>query len=388
MTLECQSDSFQLPVDLHYLNCAYMAPQSRTVEAAGLEALHLKRNPADITPDDFFSHSNRLRELFARLINVPDPRRIAILPSVSYGMSIASRNLLPEGGPSGGNIVVAEGQFPSGVLTWRRLATLRDAQIRMVARPSGRLAGVASSELAIDAIDADTRVVCLPNVHWTDGTCIDLVKIGDKARQVGAALVVDGTQSIGALPFDATRVGADMVVCAGYKWLLGPYSISLAYFGPRFDDGEPLEETWIGRAGSDNFAGLTEYSDSYMPAAGRYDVGERSNFLLVPMMIAALEQVLAWTPSAIQSYCAKLREEPFRRLSAMGYELPNSGQACGHLWGIRPPPGLDVKRIMAELERERVSVSVRSGTIRVSPHLYNQPGDLDALVRALTSAVA
>ena len=67
---------------------------------------------------------------------------------------------------------------------------------------------------------------------------------------------------------------------------MGPYSMGFAYLGPRFDGGEPLEETWIGRAGSENFKELVHYRDDYQPGAIRYDVGERTNFALMPMAIA------------------------------------------------------------------------------------------------------
>ncbi len=117
----------------------------------------------------------------------------------------------------------------------------------------------------IEAIDADTALVALPHVHWTDGTQFDLVEIGRRAREVGAALVVDGTQSVGALPFDVQIVQPDALICSAYKWLLGPYSIALGYFGSRFDNGVPLEETWLGRLGSEDFTKLINYQSQYHP---------------------------------------------------------------------------------------------------------------------------
>src|SRR5204863_1785595 len=134
------------------------------------------------------------------------------------------------------------------------------------------------------------------------------VAVGQRARDADAMFVVDGTQSIGALPFDQQEIRADAVICAGYKWLLAPYSTGCAYLGARFDDGVPLEENWIGRAGSENFGALVDYVDEYQPGAARYDVGEKSNFILLPMLVAALDQVLAWGPAQIQSYCRSLIE--------------------------------------------------------------------------------
>ena len=174
------------------------------------------------------------------------------------------------------------------------------------ARP-GPGCGERWSTRILEAIDADTAVVTMGAVHWTDGTVFDIDAIGARAREVGAYLIIDGTQSVGAMDFDVARIQPDALICSGYKWLMGPYSIGLAYFGPRLLDGIPLEETWIGREGSRDFAGLAgNYPDSYEPGATRYDVGERSNFILVPMMNAALALVLDWTPARIGEYCGNL----------------------------------------------------------------------------------
>ena len=96
------------------------------------------------------------------------------------------------------------------------------------------------------------------------------------------------------MPFDVQAIEPDALVCATYKWLMGPYSMGFAYLGPRFDAGTPLEETWIGRAGSENFKELVNYRDDYQPGAVRYDVGERSNFALTPMAVAAARPLHAY----------------------------------------------------------------------------------------------
>jgi selenocysteine lyase/cysteine desulfurase len=233
-----------------------------------------------------------VRALFARMVGVSNASRIAIVPAVSYGLAAAARNL-PIG--RGRNVVVSEEQFPSNVHVWRSACRRGGAELRVIAPPvDGAGRGEAWNTAVLEAIDVATAVVALPHLHWTDGTRFDLQRIGERAREVGAALVVDGTQSVGALPFDVAQIRPDALVCAGYKWLLGPYSLGVAYYGPRFDEGEPLEETWIGRAGSEDFRSLVLYRDDYRPGAARYDVGEPSNFALMPMLETALGLVLEW----------------------------------------------------------------------------------------------
>ena len=381
--LSCQKSRFSLPDDEHYLNCAYMSPISVAVETAGMTGVARKRVPSRIATSDFFTESDRARALFARLVNAPDPSRVAIIPAASYGLAIAARNL-PAG--AGQNIVVTHEQFPANVHAWRRLARDRGVEIRVVAPPAvveGR--GRGWNTRLLEAIDTSTAIVALGHVHWTDGTKFDLEAIGRRAREVGAALVVDGTQSVGAMPFDVQAIQPDALVCATYKWLMGPYSMGFAYLGPRFDTGEPLEETWIGRAGSENFKELVNYRDDYQPGAMRYDVGERTNFALMPMAIAALEQVLEWQPARVQEYCAALTADLFDRVRALGYTVETPEYRGAHLFGLRAPAGTDITAVGERLRARSVLVSLRGSALRVSPHVYNDARDIDALIDALSS---
>ncbi|NIP79977.1 MAG: aminotransferase class V-fold PLP-dependent enzyme, partial [Gemmatimonadetes bacterium] len=274
------------------------------------------------------------------LIQADDASRIAILPAVSYGIAVAARNTPVRRGQ---NIVITEGQFPSNALVWRRLARESGAVVRSIAAPAqARGRGREWTARILDAIDRDTAVVALAPVHWTDGTRFDLAAIGQRARDVGAALVIDGTQALGAMPFDVREVHADAVVAAAYKWLLGPYSLGFGWFGPRYDDGTPLEEAWLARAGSDDFQNLVRYVDDYRPGAARYDVGGRSNFVLVPMAIAALDQLLEWDVARIEAYCRRITEDLFGPLVERGFQADDPDGRAAHLFGLRAPAGMDI----------------------------------------------
>ena len=378
--LSCQRALFSIPSGVHYLNCAYMSPLLKSVEEAGIRGMHLKRAPHVIAPNHFFEESNRARALFARLVNV-ESHEVALIPSASYGIATVARNLTVT---STQNIVVLHEQFPSNVYSWRRLAKDSGAELRTVAPDEGIGRADSLNARILDAVDDATAVVAVGPVHWADGTRIDLRAIGDQARSVGAAFVVDGTQSVGALPIDAKALGIDALICAAYKWLMGPYSIGAMYLGPRFVDGIPLEETWIARKGSENFGGLVNYGDEYQPGAIRFDVGERSNFILMPMMIAGLEQVLEWGPENIQDYCADLMQNAKREAAALGYATSDD---CGaHLFGVRVPPHVPLARLQEELGRRNVSVSLRGENIRIAPHLYNDEEDVAMFSEALTAA--
>ena len=382
--LACQRDAFTLPRDLHYLNCAYMGPLPRASEAAGVQAIHRKTVPTRITPPDAFWETDRLRELFARLVHVDDPRRVAIQPGVSYGVATAARNLPVSRGE---NLVITHEQFPGNVYSWRRLASESGAELRAVAPASGPGRGRSWNERLLESIDARTAVVSVPNVHWTDGTWFDLEAIGRRCRDVGAALVVDATQSVGALDLDVSVVRPDALLVAAYKWLLGPYSLSLGYFGPRFDDGTPLEETWIARKESRDFQSLVDYQDEYAEGAVRYDVAERSNFFLAPIAATSLELILEWGPDRIQAYCRELTRELLVEAGELGYSVEEDAWRRSHLFGLRMPHSVDLTVLRGLLAKRNISASLRGTALRLSPNVYNDEKDTGALMDVLRAAV-
>ena len=383
--LPCQRGHFSLPDDFHYLNCAYMGPLPRAAEQAGIDGLRAKRFPQAIAPRDFFRPADELRERFARLIGARQPNRIATVPSVSYAVSAITRNT--ETGP-GGNIIIVHEQFPGNVYPWRRLVDEKGGELRVVGPPRDGRRGQGWTERILDRIDGGTAAVAMGTVHWTDGTRFDVGAIRDRTREVGAALILDGTQTVGAAAIDVAALDPDALIVAGYKWLLGPYSLSLAYFGERYLDGIPLEETWIGRRDSENFAGLVEYVDDYQPGALRFDVGQRSNFALIPALSASIDLVLDWRPERISAYCAALMEEAFPRLRELGLRVEDEAWRCPHLFGLGLPPGADLDRLKESLERHRVGVSFRGSSVRVSPNVYNTKDDVEALVAAFAEALA
>lgn len=379
--LTLQRKKFTLADDHIFLNGAYMAPLLKKVEAAGWKGLLRKRNPGTFQTDWFFDESQQLRALFGKLIKAP-ATQCAIIPSVSYGMANVTRNVKMR---PGDEVIVAAGQFPSNVYPWMRLVRESRGKLTTVAPPPTRTnRGRIWNERLMEAITPRTRVVALGPVHWADGTRFDLRALRARTREVGALLVVDGTQAVGAFPFDVSAIQPDALVCAGYKWLMGPYSIGMAYYGPAFENGTPVEENWISRLHSEDFAALVNYQDSYQPGALRYEVGEHSNFILVPMMIAALQQVLEWQPGRIQSYCESIGRPAVSRLRQAGFWIEEEAWRAHHLFGIRLPDDRLWERVQGRLAKHKISVSFRGDAIRVSPGVYNTSRELNRLAEVLT----
>lgn len=381
--MKCKKSLFQLDEDYTYLNGAFMSPMMKPVEEAGLQGLSRKRNPFTISQDDFFGDTEILREEFAKLINANDPKRIVVVPSVSYGMANVANNLSLA---KDDEILLAEEQFPSNVYPWQRIAQNHDAKIITVNPPTVfENRGQIWNERILEAINPKTKMVAIAHVHWADGTKFDLKSIRERTRDVGALLVIDGTQSVGALPFDVQEFQPDALICAGYKWLMGPYSIGMAYYGPAMDDGFPIEENWINRNESEDFSNLVNYQNAYQPGALRYEVGEHSNFILIPMMLEALRQLNSWGIDEIQDYCKNITNEAVSELRNSGFMIEDKEYRGTHLFGIRMESGEALSHIKERLNEERILVSIRGNCVRVAPNVYNTKEDLHHLTISLQS---
>ncbi len=377
--LDCQSSKFSLPPEVSYLNCAYMSPLLNEVVQEGEYQVRRKSIPYTIGVPDFYEPVAELKKTFAQLINVSNPDRIAPIPSASYGLATVARNLPTK---ENFNIVMVEEQFPSNYYIWERLAQEKGGSLRVVELPdSNRSRSEAWSEALLNAIDDQTILLALSHIHWADGTPFDLLSLREKTRAHGAWMVLDGTQSIGALPFDVGEIQPDALIAAGYKWLLGPYSLGVAYYGPVFDEGVPIEESWYNREESENFQNLVNYQPNYKGFANRYGVGEQSNFILVPMLTRAIQQLLEWKVEAVQSYCRALSAPVVVQLAEMGCKVEAEAHRAGHLFGVRLPKQMDQTKLQQLFAAHQVFVSIRGNAIRVSPHVYNDEVDMQKFLQ-------
>ena len=378
MNLSSQRDLFEIPEDIVYLNCAYMSPQIRPAREAGEKAVSRKSRPWEITPDDFFEEAEEARALFARLVG-GDADGVAVIPSVSYGISVAAANVPVR---KGEKIIILEDQFPSNVYAWRELAERSGAKLITLPRPEDLDWGRA----LLGEIDADTAVVAVPNCHWTDGSLVDLASVGERVREVEAALVVDAIQSLGAYPFDVSEVRPDFLVASSYKWLLGPYGVGFMYVGEEYREGKPIEHNWINRRGSQDFSGLVSYQDAFQPGARRYDVGERSNFALLPMAAEALRQLLDWGVENVSETIGTLTDLIEGKAGELGITTIPKERRARHMIGLMLSPDAP-DDLAARLTAHNVFVSVRGESVRVSPHLYNTEEDVGRLFEVLERVV-
>lgn len=368
-----QRHLFDIPADRAWFNCAYMGPQLSAATGAGIAAAARKAAPWNIAPADFFTETEDVRRLFGALIGA-DPGCIAIMPSASYGLELAARTLPLRAGER--MLVLAE-EFPSNYYPWADRAAQVGAAIETVPAP----ADGDWTAAVLSRLQPEVAIAALPHCHWASGLALDLVRIGEACRANGTRLALDLTQSCGAMPFSIAEVQPDIMVAATYKWLLGPYSVALAYVAPEWHGARPIEHVWASRAGAEDFSGLVNYRDETQPGARRFDMGERSNFALLPVVIAALEQLLAWRVERIAASLAAINTQITARLAAGGFPVAAPDVRSPHILGVAVPQG--AREIVPRLASEQIYISQRGAMLRISPHLHVSPHDIDRLCDAL-----
>jgi selenocysteine lyase/cysteine desulfurase len=384
MSIPSQKHLFQLPDDIHYLNGAYMSPLLKSVEAAGIANMIRKRNPSAIPTTDFFTEADMVKAKFGKLVNAA-PEQVAIIPSASYGLANAVQNIPVN---NGNTALVVSHEFPSGYYAIEKWCNQHQKALQCINAPNETaIVGEVWNEQILNSITDDTCAVLISSVHWTNGTIFNLKAIGEKCKQHHALFIVDGTQSVGAKHIDVAAYHIDALVCAAYKWLMGPYAIGLAYYSKAFDMGVPIEESWLNRSNAHDFTSLTKYTEDYLPGASRYSAGALGNFILLPMLNAALDQLLEWRTESIQSYCEQLTQPLLDFLLANGFGVEVANYRTKHLFGFTLPMHVEQAALLAKLKERKIFVSTRGKAIRVSTHLYNTEFDISALINTLSDFI-
>jgi selenocysteine lyase/cysteine desulfurase len=375
MIIPNQKSLFNIPDDITYMNCANMSPLLKSANEAGVAAINQRNSPWTILPGQWFEPAEELRVMFAKMIN-SDKENVALIPSASYGLAIAKKNIQLTHSQS---IVVLDQEFPSNMYVWRELSKETGAKIITIKRIDAQT----WTEAILNKIDDKTGLVAIPNCHWTDGSIIDLGQVGNKIRKTSAKFVIDASQSLGVYPIDINKIKPDFLVTVGYKWLLGPYGLGYLYSDEKyFDLGKPIEYNWINKNGSEDFTRLVDYTDIYKPGARRFDAGEFSSFIHLPMAKAALTQILKWGIENIQETLSMLTNQIAAKAKEHGFEIPEDRSRVGHMIGIKFSEN-KAKEIGRKLIDNKIYISFRGASMRIAPHLYNDSKDVNRLFQSL-----
>jgi len=372
--IDSQKHLFDMPDDVAYFNTAYMSPLMHGIAKAMEAGMQAKWHPWTYTPADFFTHARRARGLAAQIYGT-QAETIAIVPSASYGLQIAA-NALPLS--EGQEVLVLEDQFPSNIYPWQDKARRVGASVRILPTPEDQ----DWTPIVLAAITDKTAIAALPQTHWASGATLDLTAIRAKLDQVGGALALDLTQSLGAQPFSVSDIRPDFAVAATYKWMMGPYSLAFLYIDPKWHDAEPLEYNWMNREGSEDFSGLTRYRDGYQTGAEKFDMGEKSNPSQLMGASAAMEQILAWGVDDISKTLSAKTQFLTNGLAKTGITALSEPIRAPHYLGLRFAGGLP-DGLAGHLAAQNIFISIRGPAMRVTPYLYSSEADMVRLIDAL-----
>ena len=378
--LICQRDKFALPRQIAYLDAAYMSPIPLVALEAGKAGSAVKAAPWKMTIASYYDEVEEARALAASLIGA-DAADIAIVAATSYGIAVAAKNVPVAPGSA---ILMMENEHPSHRYVWHELAGQRRAHIRIITKPADG-DWTAAFLQAISDCDVPIAVVAGTMVHWFEGTSIDLAAVAEASRAAGACLVVDGTQWVGALPFDVRSVRPDFLVFATYKFVLGPYRLAFLYADKRWhDEGSPIEHHSWNRVGGDKSDFYKVEVPAFLPGARRFDMGERSDFAVMPVAVESLRLLNTW---GVENSFARLRhlnDFAWKEASSRGLIREENPLRAPHIsileFGDRVPADL-----AARLKANNVYVTVRGSKVRISPHVYNDEQDIRSLFDLLQS---
>lgn len=378
--IKTQRELFDIPDDIAYFNCSYNSPLLKESTSRLHIGVDSKSHPWERTPNDFFDDAEIIRNLSSDIFG-GDSDGYAVVPSASYGISTASR-VFESKLINGDEILMLDEEFPSVVLPFQRIAKETGAKITTIKTPdNGNW-----TEAILQGFNENIKVLALSSCHWTNGAYIDLKTLREKCDKNKAALLVDTTQTLGAMPFSIDDIRPDFMVAAGYKWLLCPYGFSLFYVDKKWRDERPLEETWIARENAQDFANLVNYSDKYMSGSRRFEVGEKCTPTILPGAIAAFEQIKNWGVENIANSIMDINERIAKNLDQLGFQLPDKSQRCPHILGAIVPNNF-TGNIVNELKDKKIFISQRGKSLRFAPHLYINDNDINRLNESITELI-
>ena len=361
-------EEFPVTRELIYLNHAAVAPLCRPAAEAMKHLADDACQFGSLHYGDWMESYSGLRKATARLINA-SPSEIAIVKNTSEGIATVALGL---DWKQGDRIVAFREEFPANYYPWLRLAS-RGVEITW-------LSIYDSVETIAEAIPG-ARLLAVSYVNYLSGYRVDLQAIGELCREHNCFFFVDAIQGMGVLPLDVESCHIDALAADGHKWMLGPVGHGVLYVRERWLDSiEPVEFGWT------NPAGYEDYSSRDMTLradAGRYECGTLNTVGCYGLR-AALDFLNEVGIDRIASAVLFLADKLEAGVRAKGYQVMVE-RVANNRSGIVSfrHPSVDCRSIVADLKRNRITCAPRQGWVRMSPHFYIGPEDIDRVVQLL-----
>ncbi|MGH7524362.1 MAG: aminotransferase class V-fold PLP-dependent enzyme [Gemmatimonadales bacterium] len=318
------------------------------------------------------------RWMSGRLINA-DEDEIALMPNTTTGLNIAARALPLTAGDV---VLTFDKEFPANIYPWMRLA---DRGVTLERIPVTSAGWPDEARMHERLRDPRVRAVTVSLTQFSNGYTVDLDALSRATRELGRWLVVDAIQAVGHLPIDVKRTPVDFLACGAQKWLLSPWGTGFLYARRELcRELQPTFAGWAAFQGSDDYTSLTSYNPDPWPDARRFEL------LTFPVqdfaaMVASLELLLGIGVAEVHSQLDALLAPLIDGVQALGGQITSPlGAHASAITCIRPRG--DVAAAFGQLQQHGVHCSLREGSIRLSPHVFNTAGEMARVLAVLATA--
>jgi cysteine desulfurase / selenocysteine lyase len=361
-----------------YLNAAGQAPMPRVALEAVQAALEWKKFPYVLTDHAELDLPGSVRESIASLIGA-QPGEIALTTGASAGLIALAYGI---DWKRDDQILTAYREFPLEYTTWRPMEAREGVTLRVIA-PRGQWI---TAEDFIAQLTPRTRLVSVSLVRFDDGSMLDAPKLGEACHAQGTLLALDVSQCCGGIPMDVRKLGADFLICSGYKWLLGPYGTGF-FWATRelLASFRPSPFYWQGIEGLKDYSDLIHERPKAAQSGRPWDAAETASYFNLAgwnASLSFLRQVETETVAKHnQNLIGQLREGLPREVCV--WTSPVEPERRGPYGCFAGRSLAETQEMYAHMKEARIFASLREGNIRVSTHLYNTEEDIEKVIRVI-----
>ena len=373
---QLRQTEFPWTADTTYFNNAAIGPIPERTRMLLDEFSAKRAAPHLIDIPGLFDLLAETRSTIARLINA-ESTEIGLTTSTTLGLNVAAQALPVR---TGEIVLVSDREFPANVYPWKQLES---NGVTVELAPTTSDGWPDEDYLRERVSDPRVRVLAISLVQFSNGYKANIGRLGEACRANGCYLVVDGIQGIGQVPFDVKDTPVDLLACGGQKWLLSPFGTGFLYVREALlEELRPTFVGWLAFEGADDDSRLTDYGTILRADARRFEI----NTLPFQDLIAMNESV-----KLLLEYGVELIEEWLREVRRPLLEAV----LAGRVRAVSPPEGEHSSGIVCvvptklaecreKLTSERVIVALREGALRLSPHCYNTPDEMERAVAILS----
>ncbi len=370
---------FPITTRYNYLNHAALSPLPLPALQAVEAQLRDVHENGSVNFHDWLSTKEQARKLLAAMLGAPRPEQVAFMRNTSDSLSTVANGLTWR---AGDNVVTFRGEFPSNLYPWLRLREAFGVEVRMCEERNGRIDLDALEKL----IDRNTRVVTVSYVQFASGFRIDTERLARAARRHDALFVVDMVQALGVIPLNVEAELIDVAAGTGHKWLMAPEGLGYLYLSDRAR--ERIQPTLVGWVSVPDPFNNSNLDQGWNRGTLAWESGTGPAALFYGLK-ASLELLTGLGTARIAERLEELSDQLCRtvceRLKARNYELVSSrlpGEKS-QVVCIRHKAGMSAMALYAHLKARNIITAPRSDRLRIAPHVYNLPEEIDALIEAL-----